>query len=191
VPWAVSAMCAVAPPAGLYGVVGTGVPWAVSATCAVAPPAGLYGVVGTGVPWAVSALCAVVPPPGLYGVVGTGLLWEGSPLCAVVPPPGLYGMWILLDGSCPTTPRLALLGFVSPCSHRPSTCRARSCPGCSSSARRADARTSPAMRTRSLLSQNMVSRPATHTSMGFQPGFEQLLTGSVDGFDWVQSGYRG
>jgi hypothetical protein len=38
----------------------------------VVPPAGLYGVVGTGVLWHVSTLCAVVPPAGLYGVVGTG-----------------------------------------------------------------------------------------------------------------------
>jgi hypothetical protein len=35
------------------------------------PPAGLYGVVGTGLLWDVSTLCVVVPPAGLYGVVGT------------------------------------------------------------------------------------------------------------------------
>jgi hypothetical protein len=40
--------------------------WAVSTLCAVAPPPALYGVVGTGVLWAVSTLCAVAPPPGLY-----------------------------------------------------------------------------------------------------------------------------
>ena len=34
--------------------------WDVSTLCAVAPPAGLYGVVGTGVLWDVSTLCAVV-----------------------------------------------------------------------------------------------------------------------------------
>jgi hypothetical protein len=59
--------------------------------CAVVPPPGLYGVVGTGWLWDVSTLCAVVPPPGLYGVVGTGWLWDVSTLCAVVPPPRLYG----------------------------------------------------------------------------------------------------
>jgi hypothetical protein len=66
--------------------------WDVSTLCAVVPPPGLYGVVGTGVLWDVSTLCAVVPPPGLYGVVGTGVLWDVSTLCAVVPPPGLYGV---------------------------------------------------------------------------------------------------
>jgi hypothetical protein len=56
--------------------------WDVSTLCAVAPPAGLYGVVGTGLLWDVSTLCAVAPPAGLYGVVGTGLLWDVSTLCA-------------------------------------------------------------------------------------------------------------
>jgi hypothetical protein len=51
----------------------------VSTLCDVAPPPGLYGVVGTGVLWAVSTLCAVAPPPGLYGVEGSGLLWETLP----------------------------------------------------------------------------------------------------------------
>jgi hypothetical protein len=60
--------------------------WDVSALCAVVPPPGLYGVVGTGVLWDVSKLCAVVPPAGLYGVVGTGVLWDVSALCAVVSP---------------------------------------------------------------------------------------------------------
>jgi hypothetical protein len=46
--------------------------WDVCTLCAVAPPRGLYGVVGTGVLWDVSTLCAVVHPPGLYGVVVTG-----------------------------------------------------------------------------------------------------------------------
>jgi hypothetical protein len=98
--WDVSTLCAVVPPAGLYGVVGTGVLWAVSTLCAVAPHPGLYGVVGTGLLWDVSTLCAVVPPAGLYGVVGTGLLWDVSTLCAVVPPAGLYGVvpsWSLLS----------------------------------------------------------------------------------------------
>jgi hypothetical protein len=31
----------------LYGVVGSGLLWDVSTLCAVVPPAGLYGVVGT------------------------------------------------------------------------------------------------------------------------------------------------
>jgi hypothetical protein len=52
--------------------------WAVSTLCAVVPPPGLYGVVGTGLLCDVSTLCAVVPPPGLYGVVGTGLLCDVS-----------------------------------------------------------------------------------------------------------------
>jgi hypothetical protein len=49
----------------------------VSTLCAVVPPPGPYGVVGTGVLWDVSTWCAVVPP-GLYGVVGTGVLWDGQ-----------------------------------------------------------------------------------------------------------------
>jgi hypothetical protein len=61
----------VVPPAGLDGVVGTGLLWGVSTLCAVVPPSGLYGVVCD-----VSTLCAVVPPAGLDGVVGTGLLWS-------------------------------------------------------------------------------------------------------------------
>jgi hypothetical protein len=73
--WGVSTLCAVVPPAGLYGVAGTGLLWDVSTLCALVPPAGLYGVVGTCVLWDVSTLCAVVPPAGLYGVVGTGLVW--------------------------------------------------------------------------------------------------------------------
>jgi hypothetical protein len=68
----------VAPPAGLHGVVGTGLLCDVSTLCAVVPPAGLYGVVGTGLLCDVSTLCAVVPPAGLYGVVGTGMLWDVS-----------------------------------------------------------------------------------------------------------------
>ena len=48
--------------------------WDVSTLCAVVPPPGLYGVVGTGVLWHVSTLCALAPPPGLHGVVGTGVL---------------------------------------------------------------------------------------------------------------------
>jgi hypothetical protein len=59
--------------------------WDVSALCAVVPPPGLYGVVGTGVLWDVSTLCALAPPPGLYGVLGTGVLWHVSTLCAVAP----------------------------------------------------------------------------------------------------------
>jgi hypothetical protein len=98
--WSVSTRCAVVPPAGLYGVVGTGVLWGISTRCAVVPPAGLYGVVGTGLLWDVSTLCAVVPPAGLYGVVGTGVLWDVSTRCALVPPPGLYGAWCLLFGLC-------------------------------------------------------------------------------------------
>jgi hypothetical protein len=47
--------------------------WDVSTLCAVVPPAGLYGMVGTGLLCDVSTLCAVVPPAGLYGMVGTGL----------------------------------------------------------------------------------------------------------------------
>jgi hypothetical protein len=64
----------------------------VSTLCAVAPPAGLYGVVGTGLVWGVSTLCAVAPPPGLYGVVGTGLLWDVSTLCAAHLLPDYMGL---------------------------------------------------------------------------------------------------
>jgi hypothetical protein len=39
--------------------VGTGWLWAVSTLCAVAPPPGLYGVVGTGVLRDVSTLCVL------------------------------------------------------------------------------------------------------------------------------------
>jgi hypothetical protein len=52
--------------------------WDVSTLCAVVPPAGLNGVVGTGLLWDVSTLCALAPPAGLYGVVGTGVLWDVS-----------------------------------------------------------------------------------------------------------------
>jgi hypothetical protein len=41
--------------------------WDVSTLCAVVPPPGRYGVVGTGVLWGVSTLCVVVPPAGRYG----------------------------------------------------------------------------------------------------------------------------
>jgi hypothetical protein len=96
--WDVSTRCAVEPPPGLFEVVGTGLLWDVSTRCAVVPPPGLYGVVGNGLLWDVSTLCAVLPPAGLYGVVGTGLLWDVSTLCAVAPPAGLYGVWCLLRG---------------------------------------------------------------------------------------------
>jgi hypothetical protein len=39
--------------------------WDVSTLCAVVPPPGLYGVVGTGLLRDVSTLRAAVPPPGL------------------------------------------------------------------------------------------------------------------------------
>jgi hypothetical protein len=51
-----------------------GCQYTVRTLSAVVPPAGLYGVVGTGLSWDVSTLCAVILPAGLYGVVGTGLL---------------------------------------------------------------------------------------------------------------------
>jgi hypothetical protein len=123
--WGVSTLCAVVPPPGLYGVVGTGVLWDVNTLCAALPPPGLYGVVGTGVLGDASTPCAVVPPPGLYGVVGTGLLWGVSTLCAVVPPPGLYvvvGTGVLWDVStlCAGLPPPGLMGrvvfFSNPCS---------------------------------------------------------------------------
>jgi hypothetical protein len=106
--------------------VGSGVLWDVRTLCAVVPPAGLYGVVGTGVLWDVRTLCAVVPPPGLYGVVGTGVLWDVRTLCAVVPPAGLYGAWcppglcsLSLSLSCITLLRhngvLTTLAALRPC----------------------------------------------------------------------------
>ena len=73
--------------------------WDVSTLCAVEPPPGLYGVVGTGVLWDVSTLCAVVPPPGLYGVVGTGLWRDVSTLCDVEPPAGLEGRGVFFLAS--------------------------------------------------------------------------------------------
>jgi hypothetical protein len=58
----------------------TGLLWDVSTLCALAPPPGLYGVVGTGLLWDVSTLCAVAPPPGLYG----GVVSSSSTLLSLV-----------------------------------------------------------------------------------------------------------
>jgi hypothetical protein len=50
---------------------------AVSTLRALVPPAGLYGVVGTGLLWDVSTLCAVVPPPWtIWGVVSLSGMWN-------------------------------------------------------------------------------------------------------------------
>jgi hypothetical protein len=58
--------------------------WGVSTLCAVVPPPGLYGVVGTGLLWGVSTLCAVV------GLMGRGAFCLDSALVGGALEGGLF-----------------------------------------------------------------------------------------------------